>query len=125
MRLGNILRRYGRRYRRKRRCLLKRCQQRDRALRELAACGTQALGGHAMECQECGHAEYRWNACKNRNCPQCNGGRRKRWFEERREELVSFRGACRVDFLSVRGGRNSGAGYNGRAGTVDRYGAQK
>ncbi len=68
--------------------MLKRCQQRDRALRELAVCGTSVLGGHAMECKECGHSELRWNACKNRNCPQCNGGRRRKWFEERREEIL-------------------------------------
>jgi hypothetical protein len=34
-----------------------------RALDDLTACRTAALGGHVLECPECGHQEVSYNSC--------------------------------------------------------------
>ena len=42
-----------------------------RALDDLTACRTAALGGHVLECPECGHQEVSYHSCGNRHCPKC------------------------------------------------------
>src|SRR5262249_62354008 len=44
-----------------------------RALDDLTACRTAALGGHVLGCLECGHQEISYNSCGNRHCPKCQG----------------------------------------------------
>ena len=86
--VATIFRRYAHRYRELRAPILKRHQQRDRALRELQACYTPTMGGHRTQCDSCQRVEYVWNACKNRNCPKCSGPERRKWYEARREEIL-------------------------------------
>ena len=52
-----------------------------RALRELSACRTPALGGRIEECSCCGRREYLYNSCRNRHCPTCQGRQRAAWLE--------------------------------------------
>ena len=47
-----------------------------KALTELAACRTAALGGHVRECDACGRQEISYNSCRNRHCPKCQGAAR-------------------------------------------------
>ena len=42
-----------------------------RALRDITACRTAALGGHVEECDRCGHRQIAYNSCRNRHCPKC------------------------------------------------------
>ena len=42
-----------------------------RALEDLTACRTAALGGHVLGCPGCGHREISYNSCGNRHCPKC------------------------------------------------------
>ncbi len=44
-----------------------------RALDDLTACRTAALGGHVLGCPECGYQEISYNSCGNRHCPKCYG----------------------------------------------------
>ena len=60
----------------------------ERVLRELAACRTAALGGHADQCDHCGQTRVAYNSCRNRHCPKCQGAARARWLEARRGELL-------------------------------------
>jgi hypothetical protein len=48
---------------------------------DLAACRTPALGGRVEQCSCCGRQEYRYNSCRNRHCPQCQGACRAAWLE--------------------------------------------
>jgi hypothetical protein len=41
-----------------------------RALYDIAACRTAALGGHVEECDHCGHQQNSYNSCRNRHCPK-------------------------------------------------------
>lgn len=43
---------------------------------DIMNCRTAALGGNAFLCEECGHLEIRYNSCRNRHCPLCQGIKR-------------------------------------------------
>jgi hypothetical protein len=59
-----------------------------RALDDLAACRTAVLGGHVLECSECGHQEVSYNSCGNRHCPKCQGTAAARWLEAQAADLL-------------------------------------
>ena len=59
-----------------------------RALGDLAACRTAALGGHVLECPGCGHLEVSYNSCGNRHCPKCQATAAARWLEAQAADLL-------------------------------------
>ena len=59
-----------------------------RALRDLAACRTAALGGHVEHCLDCGHDRVAYNSCRNRHCPKCQALARARWLARQAEHLL-------------------------------------
>jgi hypothetical protein len=59
-----------------------------RALKDLTACRTAALGGHVLECLECGHQQIAYNSCGNRHCPTCQATAAARWLEARAADLL-------------------------------------
>jgi hypothetical protein len=52
----------------------------QRALHELAACRTAALGGHTEACAGCGEQRISYNSCRNRHCPKCQAATRADWW---------------------------------------------
>ena len=62
--------------------------ERRRALDDLTACRTAALGGHVLECPECGHQEVSYNSCGNRHCPKCQATAAARWLEAQAADLL-------------------------------------
>jgi len=62
--------------------------ERRRALRDIAACRTAALGGHVEECNRCGHQRIAYNSCRNRHCPKCQATAAAQWMEARAAELL-------------------------------------
>ncbi len=59
-----------------------------RALRDIAACRTAALGGHVRACDHCGTRQYRYHSCRNRHCPACHGDQTRRWLDRQRARLL-------------------------------------
>jgi Putative transposase/Transposase zinc-binding domain len=59
-----------------------------RALSDIAACRTAALGGHVEECDQCGHRQIAYNSCRNRHCPKCQATAAAEWMEARQAELL-------------------------------------
>jgi hypothetical protein len=59
-----------------------------RAVDDLTACRTAALGGHVLECPECGHQEVSYNSCSNRHCPKCQATAAARWLESQAADLL-------------------------------------
>jgi Transposase zinc-binding domain len=59
-----------------------------RALDDLAACRTAALGGHVLGCPQCGHQQIGYNSCGNRHCPKCQGTAAARWLETQAADLL-------------------------------------
>lgn len=62
-----------------------------RALRDLAACRTSALGGHVSGCDHCGYEHYLYHSCRNRSCPRCHGVATAEWIARREAELLPVR----------------------------------
>src|SRR5689334_15009219 len=59
-----------------------------KALRDLSACRTAALGGHVQRCADCGQERIAYNSCRNRHCPKCQALARARWLEREAELLL-------------------------------------
>lgn len=59
-----------------------------RALRDIAACRTPALGGHVTQCDQCGAEHYVYHSCRNRSCPTCHGAATAAWLAAREAELL-------------------------------------
>jgi hypothetical protein len=59
-----------------------------RALEDIAACRTVAMGGHVTQCDRCGHEHYVYHSCRNRSCPSCHGVSTRAWLAARETELL-------------------------------------
>jgi len=59
-----------------------------RAIRDIMACRTPALGGHLFQCEQCGHQVFAWHSCKNRSCPKCHTEQTRLWLEKRKAQLL-------------------------------------
>jgi hypothetical protein len=59
-----------------------------RALADIAACSTEALGGRRYRCDDCRESFWHYHACRNRACPKCQGKRTEQWLNERQAELL-------------------------------------
>lgn len=71
--------------------------QQRKALHDIGACRTAALGGHVEECDHCAHRRIAYNSCRNRHCPKCQAAARDQWLEERAKELLPV-AYCHVVF---------------------------
>jgi len=59
-----------------------------RAIEDILACRTPALGGHVYHCEECDHTFYAYHGCRNRSCPACHTNQTQRWLDARCAELL-------------------------------------
>jgi hypothetical protein len=61
-----------------------------RALEAIAACRTEAMGGHLWACDDgdCDNRRYSYHSCKNKSCPKCHTADTRRWLDKRRKELL-------------------------------------
>lgn len=84
--LADILRLHGRQYVAKYRDRL--LPSHRRAIQDIRACRTQALGGHLYRCPQCQTEHYRYHSCKNRHCPKCQNDRADRWLDQQRARLL-------------------------------------
>jgi hypothetical protein len=63
--------------------------QQSKACNDIMRCRTAALGGHAFECEECGHIAVRYNSCRNRHCPLCQGVTKAIWVDQRVKDILN------------------------------------
>ena len=59
-----------------------------RAIADIVACRTEALGGQQWCCNDCGTLLHVFHSCRNRACPKCHGEQTQDWLEQRREEML-------------------------------------
>jgi len=59
-----------------------------RALSDLAACRTPAMGGHVTQCDACGAQHFVYHSCRNRSCPSCHGVSTRAWLAVRETALL-------------------------------------
>jgi hypothetical protein len=60
----------------------------QKVMRDIEACRTAQLGGHAEHCPTCGFERYAYNSCRNRHCPKCQTFTTVQWVEDRKAELL-------------------------------------
>ena len=72
--------------------------QQKKALEDVRACRTAALGGHVEQCDQCGHCAISYNSCRNRSCPKCQAAVRAKWLAEREAELLPVKEYFHVVF---------------------------
>ena len=54
-------------------------------------CKTGNIGAHKYVCDECGYEEIAYNSCRNRHCPNCQMGKKLRWIEARKDEVLNIK----------------------------------
>jgi hypothetical protein len=62
-----------------------------RAIADIQACRTEALGGRLWRCEQCDAEVFSYHSCKNRNCPKCHSRQTARWLEARKAEMLPTR----------------------------------
>lgn len=59
-----------------------------KAMRDIVACRTEALGGHLDVCPNGDFSRPSYNSCRNRHCPKCQSLAQARWIQARIERLL-------------------------------------
>src|SRR5258705_2028616 len=59
-----------------------------RAIADIIACRTEALGRQQWCCNHCGTLLHVFHSCRNRACPKCHAEQTRAWLEQRREEML-------------------------------------
>jgi hypothetical protein len=59
-----------------------------KALKDITACRTNALGGHVYYCDACEDSLYAYHSCGNRHCPKCGDDRADQWRDKQMQKLL-------------------------------------
>lgn len=59
-----------------------------KAARDILNCKTSVLGGNSYICEECGHVKVRYNSCRNRHCPMCQGINKSVWIDKKTKDII-------------------------------------
>ena len=59
-----------------------------RAIADIKACRTPALGGRLWRCERCSAEIFSYHSCKNRSCPKCHTSETERWLQARKAEML-------------------------------------
>jgi len=59
-----------------------------RAIEDIVACRTAAMGGHVYRCDGCGQHFHVYHGCRNRSCPACHTHQTRQWLDARTVELL-------------------------------------
>jgi hypothetical protein len=84
--LADIVRRFGDRYEVTHGALMMPSQR--KAMQDIVACQTEAMGGRRYQCNDCGKDFWHYHGCRNRSCPKCHGPQTARWLEAREAEVL-------------------------------------
>lgn len=63
----------------------------QKVIKAIRNCKTGAMGAHKYICDECGYEEIAYNSCRNRHCPNCQTGKKIKWIEARKEEVLNIK----------------------------------
>lgn len=62
--------------------------QQQKALTDIINCRSEALEGHTLRCNNCGHLQLAYNSCRNRHCPKCQYLRQLIWVDKLKARLL-------------------------------------
>jgi Putative transposase/Transposase zinc-binding domain len=60
----------------------------QRAIEDILACRTSALGGQLWQCDTCEREVFSFHSCKNRSCPKCHTVQTQEWLQHRQAEML-------------------------------------
>ena len=63
----------------------------QKVIKAIKNCKSEKLGAHKYICDECGYEEIAYNSCRNRHCPNCQTGKKLKWIEARKEEVLNIK----------------------------------
>lgn len=63
----------------------------QKVIKAIRNCKSDKLGAHKYVCDECGYEEIAYNSCRNRHCPNCQTGKKLKWIEARKEEVLNIK----------------------------------
>ena len=63
----------------------------QKVINAIKDCKTEKLGAHKYVCDECGYEEIAYNLCRNRHCPNCQTGKKLKWIEARKSEVLNVK----------------------------------
>jgi len=69
----------------------KSCFEQRKAIRDIMACRTAALGGHATRCNRCGFEKQAYNSCRNKHCPKCQFIKQEQWVDKLKGRLLPIK----------------------------------
>ena len=59
-----------------------------RAIDDILACRTAALGGQVWRCGQCDSEVFSYHSCGNRSCPKCHTAQTQEWLGHRQAEML-------------------------------------
>lgn len=59
-----------------------------RAMQDICACRTPALGGEMYLCKPCDEFRYSYHSCKNRHCPKCGNDQATAWLQQQFRRML-------------------------------------
>jgi hypothetical protein len=59
-----------------------------RAIEDILACRTAALGGQVWRCDACNAEVFSYHSCGNRSCPKCHTAQTQEWLGHRQAEML-------------------------------------
>ena len=62
-----------------------------RAIDDILACRTEALGGQVWRCEACNTEMFSYHSCGNRSCPKCHTAQTQEWLGRRQAEMLPVR----------------------------------
>ena len=63
----------------------------QKVVKAIKDCKREKMGAHKYVCDECGYEEIAYNSCRNRHCPNCQTGKKLKWIEARKEEVLNVK----------------------------------
>ena len=84
--LADIIQRYGPAYREKFGDRMPASHL--KAMADIEACRTEALGGHVYACPDCDEILYSYHSCRNRHCPKCQHDAAQEWLKKQQAMLL-------------------------------------
>ena len=63
----------------------------QKVIKAIKNCKSEKLGAHKYVCDECGYEEIAYNSCRDRHCPNCQTGKKLKWIEARKEEVLNIK----------------------------------
>ena len=82
-----IIKKYGKEYKEKHKIL----PHIAKTMGAIEKCRTGELGAQEDVCDNCGRKKISYNSCRNRHCPNCQTGKKLKWIEARKEEVLNIK----------------------------------